>query len=474
MGYCLCHPWKRGDPFVLHDPFLREDICIHCGGIIRYEDDEKGKKSSDSHISKREYFSRQARSCSIRQDYSTAIEFYKEALKNSFQNREKCEMLSAIADEYEAIGDYDSAEFYWNRCCEVDLYDRYDTVYIYLAKKGDFLYRRGRYGEAISLYEEALNELNGVKDSQFNSLRLRYYARIVYYIIDSYDQLGKDNQKKKYHDELRHAIAKFRKGQYHGPEFTAHYLCETAWNLSELDSITDEALMIIDSAIEIHPDCPADYYNRKAIILDRGWRFDEALKYYDKALSKGGPDETVLKNKAFCIREKLKRNLLFREVESGDLELIDEAMEMLPEGYDNSEYLFTKSQVLGQLGEPVKAKFCSALSAKNYDKVDKAERQLKRLRSSQIYINITGIHFYKGFEPFKEGTIVDLIREPDNPHDRDAIRVEIDGETVGYVANSMYTVIKEVKSATAIRDTDSTQAKVQFILFDEWVIARLI
>ena len=100
MGYCLCHPWKRGDPFVLHDPFLREDICIHCGGIIRYEEDEMDKGSSNSYISKREYFSRQAKSCSIRQDHSTAIEFYKEALKHSFQNREKCEMLCFLCFAY--------------------------------------------------------------------------------------------------------------------------------------------------------------------------------------------------------------------------------------------------------------------------------------------------------------------------------------------------------------------------------------
>ena len=67
-----------------------------------------------------------------------------------------------------------------------------------------------------------------------------------------------------------------------------------------------------------------------------------------------------------------------------------------------------------------------------------------------------------------------MIREPDNPNDRDAIRVDINGTTVGYVANSRYTVIKEVKSATDIKNTKSTHAEVQFILFKEWVIAKLI
>lgn len=70
--------------------------------------------------------------------------------------------------------------------------------------------------------------------------------------------------------------------------------------------------------------------------------------------------------------------------------------------------------------------------------------------------------------------IVDLIREPGNPHDKDAIMVVLDGETVGYVANGRHTAIKEVKSATDIKDIDFSQAEVQFILFRKWVIAKLI
>ena len=106
--------------------------------------------------------------------------------------------------------------------------------------------------------------------------------------------------------------------------------------------------------------------------------------------------------------------------------------------------------------------------------MDKAEKQLQKLKPYETYINITGIHNYRGFEPFKEGTIVDLIKEPDNPHDRYAIRVEIKGETVGYVANSQYTQIREVKRAIEIKDTTSRYAEVQFILLKEWVIAKLI
>mgnify|MGYP006967282432 CR=1 FL=1 len=67
-----------------------------------------------------------------------------------------------------------------------------------------------------------------------------------------------------------------------------------------------------------------------------------------------------------------------------------------------------------------------------------------------------------------------MVKEPDNPHDPNAIRVEINGETVGYVANSEYTLIREVKSARDIKDTNSRHAEVQFILLNNWVIAKLI
>ena len=99
---------------------------------------------------------------------------------------------------------------------------------------------------------------------------------------------------------------------------------------------------------------------------------------------------------------------------------------------------------------------------------------LKKLKSSETYINITGTQYYKNFAPFREGTIVDLIKEKDNPHDKYAIRVEIDGETVGYVANSEYTLINEVKSARELKYVRLSKAEVQFILFNEWVIAKLI
>ena len=262
--------------------------------------------------------------------------------------------------------------------------------------------------------------------------------------------------------------------EWNGVESKAYYLSEAAWELYADDRLIDEALILMDSAIEIHPDCPAEYYNEKAIILDYDCQYDEALRYYDEALSIEPSNETFLKNKMGCIKSKLEMKVLLDRAELSDLALIDETIEMLPETLDNGPYFKIKADILDQLGEPVKASITRALGAKRYDEVDTAEKQLKTLNSSRTYINITGIHNYQGFTPFKEGTIVKLIKEPDNPHDRYAIRVELKGETVGYVANSEYTLIREVKSARDINDTTSIYAEVQFILLKKWIIAKLI
>jgi hypothetical protein len=74
------------------------------------------------------------------------------------------------------------------------------------------------------------------------------------------------------------------------------------------------------------------------------------------------------------------------------------------------------------------------------------------------------------------GVKVDLVREPTNEYDPDAIRVEVDGNTVGYVANSSYTLIDRAKSATDIKNIvkEDQKAEILFVYIDEYTIAKLI
>ncbi len=451
-----------------------EPYCEECGYGGGYSTASDEPDEDEENISREEYFYRQAKTSSINGDHLAAIGFYNEVLKSIFLDSGKWETLSAIAREYEAMGDYDSARKYWNKCREIEQDYRYPAP-MQITERGNFLYQRGNYGEAIDAYEKALETVKALKENEIGLDKVKICARIVHSLSDSYDKLGKDCPKAQYQNELKHTIDRYiqtRKSE--GVENKAYYLSKAAWELFEDYDLIDETLIIMDCAIEIHPNCPAEYYNIKAIILNYDYQHDEALKYYDKALSEEPSNETYLKNKADCIKRKLERNVVVHQIEPNDLALIDEAIKMLPESCDNGPYFQVKGDILDQLGDHVKASITRALGAKHYDEVETAEKQLEKLKPTQTYINITGIHNYHGFEPFKEGTIVNLIKEPDNPHDRYAIRVEIKGETVGYVANSEYTLIREVKSARDINDTTSRYAEVLFILLREWVIAKVI
>ena len=82
----------------------------------------------------------------------------------------------------------------------------------------------------------------------------------------------------------------------------------------------------------------------------------------------------------------------------------------------------------------------------------------------KVYVTITGTHHYHGSEFLEKGTKVLLVKDPDNKYDHEAIRVEMEGlGKIGYVANSMYTVLGECFSAGRLYDRigDKAVAKVK-------------
>ena len=95
---------------------------------------------------------------------------------------------------------------------------------------------------------------------------------------------------------------------------------------------------------------------------------------------------------------------------------------------------------------------------------------------STMFVTITGIHHYYGDKPFEIGRVVRLVKEPENGHDDDAIRVELPFiETVGYVANSTNTVYRGTYSAGRIYDKieDAAFAEVAFITHSSVIAAVL-
>ena len=436
VRYCSC---PRGSDYSNRTSVVRDawgvEICSHCGGVVPSEGSNHG---GDTFVFESQIFYRKAKDCSIRGDHLSAIRFYEDAFNSAKMiEGDKSRFLCYIAEEYEAMGDYTQAENYWNRSCDV-AGPPPSIVCDNIVKKGDFLFRRERFDDALDTYEEALNELKFLDDIYINLDMLKCYVRIAYFSISSYKRLGKYSHEEKYHYQLKRGIKRYINSNGVSDKGKANFISNTAWQIYSDGRMVDEALILIDAAIDLFPD--DKHFARKAVF----------------------------------IKSNLKMNVLFKRVKHNDLKLINEALKILPDDCDRGPYLTVKADILDQLGEPVKAKVCRALSVKNYDEVDEADRLLKKLKPDETYINITATQYYQNFKPFRQGTIVDLIREPHNKHDKNAIRVEIKGKTVGYVANSKYTLINEVKSAADIKNTKSTRAEVQFILFRQWVIAKLI
>ncbi len=85
----------------------------------------------------------------------------------------------------------------------------------------------------------------------------------------------------------------------------------------------------------------------------------------------------------------------------------------------------------------------------------------------KIYFTITGTCFYHGKDFLEKGMKVKLVKEPDNPYDKEAILVKVDGlGDVGHVANSPYTVVGESYSAGRLYDKidDTAEGTVLYVV----------
>lgn len=87
----------------------------------------------------------------------------------------------------------------------------------------------------------------------------------------------------------------------------------------------------------------------------------------------------------------------------------------------------------------------------------------------KIWFTITGTNYRHGTEFMEPGMEVALKKEPDNEHDTEAIRVDMEGlGQIGYVANSTRTRIGESWSAGRIYDRigDTAKGKIKYVLSD--------
>lgn len=235
-----------------------------------------------------------------------------------------------------------------------------------------------------------------------------------------------------------------------------------------------EALGVIDEALNEDSN-DFQNWNAKALILDNLSDYEDSIECFDKALMLNNSD-FIKKNKANALYSYAKVTFFPDADYEKAMNLIDEALECLPEDEDASEYYFLKAEIFESLGQPIETRVYYLKAEGEFEKAEEISSQLEFLRNSEdVLITVSGTHFFKGIDPFMKGVILNLVKQPENEHDSDAIAIFLADEQVGYVANSPYTLIEGVKSASEIKFIEDNQkAEVLFIFLERFVILRVM
>lgn len=204
--------------------------------------------------------------------------------------------------------------------------------------------------------------------------------------------------------------------------------------------------------------------------------FEKSVECFDRALELKEDDDLIVK-KVDALYKWAKVSYFPDGDYDKALRLADQALEIVPKSVEASEIWFLKGEIHQSLDQHIDARRCF-LKAENRQEEYKAlesELDMFEAHRQDVLINITGVNFYRGLVPFKHGETFNLIRDADNEHDPDAIAVVKDDEIVGYVANSEYTLINDVRSASQIKADlkDGSTAEVLFIFQNEFVISRV-
>ena len=245
---------------------------------------------------------------------------------------------------------------------------------------------------------------------------------------------------------------------------------------NKIDHLIDEenyseALLMIEKTLKKDD---VNYWLLKSEIYGKQNEYEKSIDSINHALNIDESDE-IKTSKANTLYKWAKVSY-FPELEyEKALEFVENALKILPESEDPSEFYFLKGEILEALREPVEARKSYLIAYKEFNKLEEFENQVEYLNTTEdTLINISGSYFYN-FTP-SDSMIVDLVKEDDNEHDPDAIAVYYENEKIGYVANSDYTLIDEVKSASKIKNSlnDNAQAKILFVYLDQYIIAKVL
>ncbi len=254
----------------------------------------------------------------------------------------------------------------------------------------------------------------------------------------------------------------------------AQRLCDNAWDMRQNGRYMD-AKDFINRAIDEDRNNP-EFYNIRAIILQDLGQFRNSLNDYNRSLRMRN-SQVVRNNKARLLHKMAHDQMYHALNKERALELINEALKLTNDDFDRKEFLSRKGELMVMMGRKAESTICYMLALEKYDEVAELERQLKILKDpNETFICIAGRDLYHNDTPLKEGMIVTIDRDAQNPQAPGEILITHEGKPVGYVANSFYTLIEYAKSADEIRDTlkDGQMAKIMFKYHDGKIVAKLI
>ncbi len=188
----------------------------------------------------------------------------------------------------------------------------------------------------------------------------------------------------------------------------------------------------------------------KKFVDDNNWIF--AKTYADWA-----PHEYVVKDKLNEVNQELIPEVVLFIRENG-----------FPAFFGNQEhtYFFHDGHYYWEMGdEPEETIIINRCKYDDYRMVYRKTPLLRKAYSmKEIYFSLAGTNNYYGSDYLKSGMTLKLVKEPENKHDKEAIRVELSGlGKIGYVANSPHTVLGECMSAGRIYDRIDDEASGQVL-----------
>ena len=249
-----------------------------------------------------------------------------------------------------------------------------------------------------------------------------------------------------------------------------------------------EAIEYIDRALEMSES--GFYIKAKAKAYYYAGMYDEALSLFRQSLNHyWGIDTYVIFE---WIGDTLNELDRFDEA----IEAYEEAEDIINNEYERSVNFFKGERWMGY--ERIEHACASSLEERNERLYDVKKRiaysnKLKNetsLKTGESYFNdreellssigrknlitITGSYFYDN-PKFEKGMEFELVKEKDNEFDRDAIAVYLDGEKVGYVANSDTTNCSKSSKASELKNLeDAAYAQYLMRYHGSYHLARII